>query len=81
MSVPTQFRSTLCRTYNTLCISVRQPITEVKAEWKRSGRRMGDWDDLSTQKRRSISQSPQATPVLRYSLTLFLYISEQEGFS
>ena len=33
MSVPTEFHSTLCRTYHTLCISVRQPITEVKAEW------------------------------------------------
>ena len=33
MSVPTEFHSTLCRTYYTLWISVRQPITEVKAEW------------------------------------------------
>ena len=33
MSVPTEFHSTLCGTYHTLCISVRQPITEVKAEW------------------------------------------------
>ena len=33
MSVPTEFHSTLCKTYHTLCISVRQPITEVKAEW------------------------------------------------
>ena len=33
MSVPTEFHSTLCRTYHTLCILVRQPITEVKAEW------------------------------------------------
>ena len=33
MSVPTEFHSTLCRTYHTLCISVRQPITEVKVEW------------------------------------------------
>ena len=33
MSVPTEFHSTLYRTYHTLCISVRQPITEVKAEW------------------------------------------------
>ena len=33
MSVPAEFHSTLCRTYLTLCISVRQPITEVKAEW------------------------------------------------
>ena len=33
MSVPAEFQSTLCRTYLTLCISVRQPITEVKAEW------------------------------------------------
>ena len=33
MSVPTEFHSTLCRTYHTLHISVRQPITEVKAEW------------------------------------------------
>ena len=33
MSVPTEFHSTLCRTYHTLCISVRRPITEVKAEW------------------------------------------------
>ena len=32
MSVPTEFNSTLCKTYRTLCISVRQPITEVKAE-------------------------------------------------
>ena len=33
MSVQTELHSTLCRTYHTLCISVRQPITEVKAEW------------------------------------------------
>ena len=33
MSVPTEFHPTLCRTYHTLCISARQPITEVKAEW------------------------------------------------
>ena len=33
MSVPTEFHSTLCRTYHTLRILVRQPITEVKAEW------------------------------------------------
>ena len=33
MLVPTEFHSTLCRTYHTLWISVRQPITEVKAEW------------------------------------------------
>ena len=33
MSFPTEFHLTLCRTYLTLCISVRQPITEVKAEW------------------------------------------------
>ena len=33
MSVPTEFHSTSSRTYHTLCISVRQPITEVKAEW------------------------------------------------
>ena len=33
MSVPIEFHSTLCRTYHTSCISVRQPITEVKAEW------------------------------------------------
>ena len=33
MSVSTEFHSTLCRTYHTLCISVRRPITEVKAEW------------------------------------------------
>ena len=33
MSVPTEFHSTLCKTYRTLCILVRQPITEVKAEW------------------------------------------------
>ena len=33
MSVPTELHSTLRRTYHTLCISVRQPITEVKAEW------------------------------------------------
>ena len=32
MSVPIEFHSTLSRTYHTLCISVRQPITEVKAE-------------------------------------------------
>ena len=32
MSVPTEFHSTLCKTYLALCISVRQPITEVKAE-------------------------------------------------
>ena len=32
MSVPTEFHSTESRTYNTLCISVRQPITEVKGE-------------------------------------------------
>ena len=32
MSVPTEFHSTLCKKYRTLCISVRQPITEVKAE-------------------------------------------------
>ena len=28
-----QFHTTLCRTYRTLCILVRQPITDVKAEW------------------------------------------------
>ena len=28
MSVPTEFHSTLCRTYHTLWISVRQPIAE-----------------------------------------------------
>ena len=33
MSVQTEFHSTLWRTYRTLCISVRQLITEVKAEW------------------------------------------------
>ena len=33
MSAPTEFNSTLCKTHNTLCILVRQPITEVKAEW------------------------------------------------
>ena len=33
MSLPTEFHSTLSRTYHTLWISVRQPITEVKAEW------------------------------------------------
>ena len=33
MSVPTEFHSTLCETYSALCKSVRQPITEVKAEW------------------------------------------------
>ena len=33
ISVPTEFHSTLCKTYSTLCILVRQPITEVKAEW------------------------------------------------
>ena len=38
-------------------------------------------DDLSAQKRRSISKSPRATPVLRHSLASFLYIAEQEGFS
>ena len=32
MSNPIEFHSTLSRTYHTLCISVRQPITEVKAE-------------------------------------------------
>ena len=33
MSVPAEFHSTLCGAYDhTLCISVRQPITEVKAE-------------------------------------------------
>ena len=32
MSVLAEFHSTLCKTYRTLCISVRQPITEVKAE-------------------------------------------------
>ena len=32
MSVPTEFHSTLCKTYSTLYILVRQPITEVKAE-------------------------------------------------
>ena len=38
-------------------------------------------DDLSTRKRRSISLSARATPVLRHSLTSFLFIAEQEGFS
>ena len=33
MSVPTEFHSSLSITYHTLCISVCQPITEVKAEW------------------------------------------------
>ena len=33
MSVPAEFHSTLWRAYYTLGISVRQPITEVKAEW------------------------------------------------
>ena len=32
MAVQTEFDSTLCRTYGPLCILVRQPITEVKAE-------------------------------------------------
>ena len=39
-------------------------------------------DDLSTQKRQSISQSPRAcSQVLCHSLTSFLFITEQEGFS
>ena len=33
LSVPTEFHSTLCRTLHTLSLSVRKPITEVKAEW------------------------------------------------
>ena len=36
MSVPiflTDFHPTLCRTYHSLCTSVRQPITDVKAMW------------------------------------------------
>ena len=33
ISVPKEFRSTLCRTYRTFCILVRQPITGVKSEW------------------------------------------------
>ena len=33
MSVPKEFQFTLCETYRTLCILVRQPITEVKVEW------------------------------------------------
>ena len=33
MSVPKEFHSSLCRTYRTLCILVRQPITGVNAEW------------------------------------------------
>ena len=33
MSVPTEFHSTLRRTYHTLCISIRQSITEDKAKW------------------------------------------------
>ena len=33
MSVQAEFHSTLCRKYRALCISVSQPITEVKAEW------------------------------------------------
>ena len=33
MSARTEFHSTLCRTYHTLCISAYQPITEVKADW------------------------------------------------
>ena len=37
--------------------------------------------NLSTQKRRSISQSPRATSVLRHLLTSFWYIAEQEVFS
>ena len=39
-------------------------------------------DDFSTQKRQSISQSPRACSlVLCHSLTSFLYITKQEGFS
>ena len=38
-------------------------------------------DDLSTQNQHSISQSPRTGPVLRQSLTYFLCIAEQEGFS
>ena len=33
MSIPTVLEYSLCRTYRTLCILVRQPITGVKAEW------------------------------------------------
>ena len=33
MSVQAELHSTLCRKYRAFCISVRQPITEVKAEW------------------------------------------------
>ena len=33
MSVQAEFHCTLCRKYRALRISVRQPITEVKAEW------------------------------------------------
>ena len=33
MSVQIDFHSSLCRTYLTLSILVRQPITEVKTEW------------------------------------------------
>ena len=33
MSVQIESHSTLCSTYRVLCIFVRQPITEVKAEW------------------------------------------------
>ena len=33
MSVQIESHSTLCCTYRVLCILVRQPITEVKAEW------------------------------------------------
>ena len=36
MPVPTEFHSILCRIYHTLWISVRRPITEVKAEWNAS---------------------------------------------
>ena len=33
MSFPTEFHFTFSRRYNNLCILVRQPITEIKAEW------------------------------------------------
>ena len=62
MSVPTEFHSTLSRTYHSLCISVRQPITEVKAEWNVAAdvweiERMCVTSDISALRRESFDNS------------------------
>ena len=60
MSVPIEFHSTLCRTYQTLCISVRQPITVVKAEWNEAA----DVWEIATKSALSWSKKEDGRPDL-----------------